>query len=462
MNSYEQKMAAAPSSGAVLILAGAGSGKTRTIVSRIRNTINEGLCTADECLIMTFSTRAAHEIKERCGDSRIVAGTFHSVALSILTEFSARTADTIHKYHALGETEREALIRMIFSEMKESFLGVPLDCVISILKLDNKHRQNILSKIPEDLVLPFITIQQRILAVKQKRNLIDYDDMISAASDLIDSDETVRNTVRKRFKYIFVDEYQDISEDLFHFFTRITGVNGNICATGDDAQSIYGFRSADINYIVRFRKYFPSASVFMLTRNYRSRREIVDLASLCISRNRNRIRKKIISAAGSGGTISWHQYHSESAQYLQVLDIIDNTSIDGRSIAVLFRNNYQGEILRKYASQAGNNKLSGVELLTIHGSKGLEYDTVILLGVEDGIFPSELSEIEEERRLFYVAITRAKEKLHILYHSTEKGTARFAKETFLSTRWTAHRCISRTRSAIAFNRKPINRDQNHP
>jgi superfamily I DNA/RNA helicase len=259
-----------------------------------------------------------------------------------------------------------------------------------------------------------------------------------------------------------VDEYQDISEDLFHFFTRITGVNGNICATGDDAQSIYGFRSADINYIVRFRKYFPSASVFMLTRNYRSRREIVDLASLCISRNRNRIRKKIISAAGSGGTILWHPYHSENAQYLQVLDIIDNTIIDVHSIAVLFRNNYQGEILRKYASKAGNNKLSGIELLTIHGSKGLEYDTVILLGVEDGIFPSELSEIEEERRLFYVAITRAKERLHILYHSTEKGTARFAKETFLSTRWTAHRCISRTRSAIAFNRKPINRDQNHP
>lgn len=449
MDSMEQQAAAKPSEGAVLILAGAGSGKTRTIVSRIRNTISGGLCSAGECLVMTFSTRAAQEIKERCGDSRITAGTFHSVALSILTEYSSISGN--HKAcRPIGETERENLISMLFSGMKKSFLGIPLDCVTSIMSLDEKHRSLILTKIPEELVAPFTELKEKFDMIKHDRNLIDYDDMISTASDIIDTNEQVRRAIRSRFRYIFVDEYQDISEDLFRFVTRIAGTNGNICATGDDAQSIYGFRSADIGYIVRFRKYFPFATTYMLTRNFRSKKEIVDLASLCIAHNRFRIRKKIVSSAGKGGSIFTHPYQSDSDQYRRVIEIIRDEIINGSSIAVLFRNNYQGELLRKFIRDS--EKTDGfdtIEFITIHGAKGLEYDTVLILGIEDGIFPSDLSDIEEERRLFYVAITRAKKNLHLMYYSNGKETARFARETFLSTGWTARRYFAETRALLA-------------
>ncbi|HNX58041.1 MAG TPA: ATP-dependent helicase [Spirochaetota bacterium] len=334
--------------------------------------------------------------------------------------------------------------------MKKSFLGIPLDCVTSIMSLDEKHRTQILTEIPEELVAPFTELREKFDMIKRDRNLIDYDDMISSASDIIDTSDKVRHAVRNRFRFIFVDEYQDISEDLFRFVTRISGTDGNICAAGDDAQSIYGFRSADIGYIVRFRKYFPNATIHMLSRNYRSKKEIVDLASLCISRNRFRIRKKIISAAGKGGSICTHPYKSDHDQYRLALEIIREEKLNGSSIAVLFRNNYQGELLRTFIRNSEKNyDLSTIEFITIHGAKGLEYDTVIILGIEDGIFPSDLSDIEEERRLFYVAITRAIKSLHLLYYSNAKETARFARETFLSAGWTARRCFTGTRSVVA-------------
>jgi DNA helicase-2/ATP-dependent DNA helicase PcrA len=444
MLSKEQKAAARPSTGASLIIAGAGSGKTRTLVERVRNTIAEGLCSAAECLVMTFSSSAAEEIRARAPG--IYAGTFHSVALSLLGEFTTGGGEHAMRPKVIGEAERESLLRGIFSVMRDQFIGLPFDCVYSVLSLDIAARRRFLDSIADELHAPFGDITRRYETHKAERGIIDYDDMVPRATALLrDSPENL-SRVRDRFRFIFVDEYQDLSEELFEFVNLLAGCDGNICAVGDPNQAIYGFRGGDPRFITGFRTFFRGASLYPLTMNYRSKKEIVDLSSVCISRNAVRTKKRAQSGTGKGGVIQWHRVASVEEEGSRIISILDNENNCDDAVALIARTNRRLDEIRGHIEGRGRHDcLDHVAFHTIHGAKGLEFECVIVAGIEDGVFPSDLSHIEEERRLLYVAVTRARSRLHLVYYADNNSCARFARESFLSRRWFFRSIFHKTR-----------------
>jgi len=197
-------------------------------------------------------------------------------------------------------------------------------------------------------------------------------------------------------------------------------------AVGDDWQSIYGFRNARVEYIVRMKHYFPGASVRRITVNYRSRREIVMLSCSFIRKNRFRTRKSLSAFRGRGGSVRRMAVASVEEETGAIAKLLEGRA-PGGTHAVLFRNNWQcrylggrlGPVLEK----------AGVSVMTMHASKGLEFDTVIVAGIRDGVIPDPESGVEEERRLLYVACTRAREELCVIAHVNERGeVARFGRE----------------------------------
>ena len=194
---------------------------------------------------------------------------------------------------------------------------------------------------------------------------------------------------------------------------------------GDDYQSIYGFRNARVEYIINIRKYFPAAKTHKLTLNYRSGKKIIKLSNSFIKLNRFRTSKKIIPCRDIKGLVQFHPVEKRERESNVLINIVSRLP-EGSEIAVIYRNNYQGEVLRKDLESISNRS---IEFLTMHGSKGLEFDIVIIPGISDKIIPDRTSDIEEERRLFYVAMTRARRELHLIYHKNSGGKLpRFIKE----------------------------------
>ncbi len=197
-------------------------------------------------------------------------------------------------------------------------------------------------------------------------------------------------------------------------------------AVGDDWQSIYGFRGAKIEYLVKMKSFFPGAAVHRLTANYRSKREIVTLANGFIARNRFRTRKKTRAVRGRGGVIRRHRVEGERDEAALIGGIVSSERSRGRTCAVLFRNRWVGENI---SGRLDPGVGEGASFITMHASKGLEFDTVVVTGICDSIIPDRESGIEEERRLMYVALTRARDRLHLVMRREESGQpGRFARE----------------------------------
>ncbi len=192
---------------------------------------------------------------------------------------------------------------------------------------------------------------------------------------------------------------------------------------GDDYQSIYRFRGAKVEYLVNVKKFFPDAYIHRLTINYRSHSEIVAVSNRFIRHNTFRSKKNIISANGKGGSVRFHRAKNFQDETAIISAIMNNSKTF--AYAVLYRNNYQGDGLRRHIT----TDVKDVSFLTMHASKGLEFDAVIISGVKESIIPDRDTDIEDERRLFYVALTRARKELHIIYETDDKGDIpRFAAE----------------------------------
>ncbi|HOE19721.1 MAG TPA: ATP-dependent helicase, partial [Spirochaetota bacterium] len=262
-----------------------------------------------------------------------------------------------------------------------------------------------------DLYEKMIMIKEEYANYKRNHNYIDFDDMINISSKLLHENPLLRKKIHEQFKYIMVDEFQDTSENNFVLLKLLLPEeNQNVFMVGDDWQSIYKFRNAKIEYIVNAKKYFNNLTVHSLNSNYRSKKEIVVLSNRLIAKNKFRSRRWIKAVRGSGGLIKFHKASSFAEEVTITASILgkyDNT----HSIGVLYRNNWQGTSL-----QSQIQSYSNVQFMTIHSAKGLEFDVVVLCGVKDRLLPDPYTDIEEERRLMYVALTRAKNCLHILYH----------------------------------------------
>jgi DNA helicase-2/ATP-dependent DNA helicase PcrA len=436
----QQQGACRPARGIHIVIAGPGTGKTRTMIERINNTVKEYAVRPENLLILTFSRKAAEEIRERLTASSgkdydtAFAGTFHSFCLRILKENSGLYLSNtgMRSFPDIIDSELEESIRQqLFMQEPGRFMGIPYDAIIKIMNRRSPFPARTAVRLSRSgLFTEIEKFREQYRQYKLRHALIDYDDMMLHASELLAGNTEVRKKLHAKYRFIFIDEFQDTSREDFNLLTNIAGKDANIFMVGDDYQAIYRFRGARVEYLVNSDKFFPGANIHKLTINYRSHSEIVALSNRFIRHNSFRSKKKIISAKGKGAAIMFHRAESSASETDTIARILAETDKNG-TCAILCRNNYQVKRLQRSLSPCRTNLLC----MTMHASKGLEFDCVIIAGVSDGIIPDRDTDIEDERRLFYVALTRARSRLHIIYETDDKGNPpRFISECGYSGR----------------------------
>ncbi len=435
----EQYRASRADTGVSLVLAGAGTGKTKTLVEKVGNVMGELGIDPSGVLLLTFSRKAAEELRDRvasrCGrGGEITAGTFHSFCFDLLRRNSGALMEAggFSRFPSVidDEERKEMMLELIRRDLAR-FMGVPAVVIHDLLMRGNRLDGWKKRKIEDSgLGAKLALLDDEYRDAKRRKCLIDYDDMMICAIDLLERNRAVRAGVLERYRYVFVDEFQDVSDDNIRLLKLLLpDREGNLFAVGDDWQSIYGFRGASVEYIVNMKRHFPDARIYRLTVNYRSRKEIVSLAGGFIKHNNHRTRKRLISSRGKGGLVRFYRVHDLNGEADAVREIVSRHDPD-RTLAVLYRNNWQGKYLRECL---GGDRIAGISFMTMHASKGLEFDRVIVAGVCDSVLPDGDNDIEEERRLLFVACTRARDELHVIVHISDDGeVSRFGKELGVS------------------------------
>ena len=434
----EQHLAARPDGGVTLVIAGAGTGKTSSLIEKTKNLIGEGVVSAANILILTFSRKAADEIRDRLvarvgrEGGAVTSGTFHSFCYRLIREhgqYRPGPAGIEPPPKIIDRDERERVIDGLIRHELAMFQALPLPVIRQLLAGGRPAHREIERKLDDFGIRR--KVEMLALAYrdyKSLHNLMDFEDLMRTATGILENDEAFRTETRTRYSYLLVDEFQDTSKDNFRLLKQLLPeTSPNLFAVGDDWQSIYGFRNARVEYIVKMKKHFPGVRIIKLRTNYRSRREIVELSSRFIRRNRFRTSKRLVSHAGKGGLVRAFAVASRGEETACIAGILAR---EGDRSAVLYRNNWQGEKIRTNLGIVNDDgKDFPAALMTMHASKGLEFDTVIIAGISDMIIPDRNSDLEEERRLFYVALTRARRNLYLVFHLKENGELpRFARE----------------------------------
>ncbi len=335
--------------GAVLVLAGAGSGKTRVLTSRIAYILEQGKASFNEILAITFTNKAAGEMKERLfkllgeGDSKWIC-TIHSMCVKILRRFADR-ADITPNFTIYSETERNNVIKKVFQELDfddESLLKSAKYHIgnAKMLGLDpdqygrKHHRERGMDEI--------VVIYEKYDAHLRANNALDFDDLLLHTLRLLRRDGETRGYLADKFKYVLVDEFQDTNAVQYEIIKLLSSEHGNIFAVGDDDQSIYGWRGAEIENILRFDQDFPNAKIYKLERNYRSTKSILNLANCIIKNNSVRRGKTLWTQSGDGEKPEYFQAEEEAQEALYAARIINDGVAKGAKYsdyAVLMRIN---------------------------------------------------------------------------------------------------------------------------
>ncbi len=518
----DQRAVAEIGSGPVLVVAGPGSGKTRTLTHRVAWLVHERGAPPESCLTITFTRRAAEELRERLvallpeQGARVPVHTFHSLGLALLEEHGP-LLDLADGFRVSGEGERIALLRSELGLSERGARGL-------LRELSLARRQGVLEELEAER--PELVRYQGLLA---ERGLLDFDQLVTLPVELLEAYPELRRSLWSRWPWISVDEYQDIDAAQWRLIRQLVPpLDANLCAIGDPDQSIYGFRGSDPGYFERFPQDFPGARVLRLGRNYRSGRPIVEASVQVVTRSEPQLRP-VEALVDCPDRVVLHEAPTDKAEAEFVVHSIEKLlgghsffSLDsGRSedgcsaglsfsdIAVLYRTESQTEavvealsrsgmpfqhrnhqplseqpavaaLAAELAADPGSGPLSerlaaaverciaagsqpraalahGAELLeplarrcggdpsrlqselalglqqdswdpraerigllTLHASKGLEFEVVFLLGLEDGLLPLrfgaaplEAEAIDEERRLLYVGMTRARQRLFL-------------------------------------------------
>ncbi len=518
----DQRAAATIVDGPLAIIAGPGSGKTRTLTQRIAYLVAERDVAAEHCLAITFTRRAAGEMRERlrislgAAASRIAVQTFHSLGLAMLREHG-NAVGLQRGFRVAGEAERVAALA--------ATLGVPQPRAQSLIRAIAKAARS--SSVAAGALIEARSAYQSILA---HNNWLDFDDLVALAVRLLDGNPEPAAAYRARFSYLSVDEFQDVEAQEYRLLTLLAPPpGGNLCVIGDPRQAIYGFRGADASCFSRFHADYPGAAEVALPRNYRSSGTIVAASSQVIATDAGQPLAEIVR--GMHERITIHTAPTERAEAEFVVTAIERAigghsffSIDsGRGgggqaaalsfadFAVLYRTEAQADVLSEALARSGipfrrhshgalgqepnvqallgaldtaaasdqplatrlaaaaahvvahttdsgekaaidlalqyllrlaescdgdstrfldavalashadvwDARADAVALLTLHAAKGLEFAFVFIVGLEDGVLPLRWSKAEdaaedetaEERRLFYVGMTRAKDRL---------------------------------------------------
>ena len=512
-------------SGPVCVIAGAGTGKTRVITNRIAYAINAGVTDPTKVLALTFTAKAAGEMRARLrvlGISNAAARTFHSAALKQLLYFwpyafggqFPSLLTTKSGFISQAITRAEVAIPAQVNALREIASEIEWAKVLEISPEDYQERaieRSRLVKLPnsktqgENLSM-IAQVYEAYESLKKQERTLDFEDVLLLTVGMLEEDRGVRERVRDQYRYFTVDEYQDVSPLQQRLLNLWLGNREELCVVGDAAQTIYSFAGATSNFLLNFQNRFPNAQVFRLSRGYRSTPEIINSANR-ILRQANLVSDhgiELQSANEHGDKPMVNGFNTSADEISYVVGEVAKEiakGIDTSEIAILARTNAQldqvksalnnlkiasqiksGErffdrvdvrdamrvirsasvlpseigdwyadlvsvlrpfgdadyviaflrlaksiqenggtnmraFLREIEDRAEQNNpptLPGITLATLHAAKGLEWNHLFLIGVSDGVLPMG-NDLNEERRLFYVGVTRAKQRIQITY-----------------------------------------------
>lgn len=353
-----QKRAVKQTEGPVLIIAGAGSGKTRVLTNRIAYLIDECGISPYNILAITFTNKAAAEMRERvekvtdCG-SQVWVSTFHSTCVRILRRYIDRigyqTNFTIYDTDDQKSVIRDACKKLNIDTkmLKERIIMSAISSAKDEMISPDEMEVNAGGDYNAKRIAGVYREYQKTL---KANNALDFDDLIFKTVELLNRDEEVLEAYQERFRYIMVDEYQDTNTSQFRLISKLAEKYGNLCVVGDDDQSIYKFRGANISNILNFENTFPGAKVIKLEQNYRSTQTILSAANEVIVHNIGRKSKKLWTENGKGDKIHFRIYEDAYKEAEGVVENICACVRDGwnyNDIAILYRTNAQSRLLEE-------------------------------------------------------------------------------------------------------------------
>lgn len=356
----QQKEGVFTTEGAVLILAGAGSGKTGVLTHRIAHLIDDLGVNSYNILVITFTNKAAKEMKERVdrlvgmgADSAWIM-TFHAACVRILRRYICRIGYD-NNFTIYDTDDQKSVIKDI---LKRKNLDPKQYKDRTILSVISNAKDNLIS--PDDMyqssggnynTMKTAEIYREYQEQLKKNNAVDFDDIIGLTVKLFNEDKEVLKYYQERFRYIMVDEYQDTNRAQFNLIRLLAGGHGNLCVVGDDDQSIYKFRGADINNILDFEKYFNDAKIIKLEQNYRSTQKILDVANEVIKNNAGRKDKRLWTSVKDGTKVIFNVYENGYEEARGIAEDIAHRHLHDRKdysdFAILYRTNAQSRSLEE-------------------------------------------------------------------------------------------------------------------
>lgn len=451
----------------LLVSAGAGSGKTLTIIGKIRYLIEIEKLKENEIICISFTNESVNSLKNKLKEQynyNIPCYTFHKLGLEILKEDNYKIASqdlliyTINEYlNGLININPENKKRILtylnirysrknyqkkYNKIKEDEqkkVKSIIEKFINLLKSNDYNKEDILRFIRQEnniknknLLIIILYIYQTYEQELASKKEIDFNDMISLATKKV-----IKNGYRKRIKYIIIDEFQDTSKVRFNLIKEIIKkTNANLLALGDDFQSIYRFTGCDLTLFLNFKQLFTNTKLLKIENTYRNSQELISIAGNFIMKNNNQIKKDLKSKKQLTYPIEIIYYKNINKTFIKLINKIYQTT--NKPILILGRNNKDIELILNNNLSLKNNNIIyknnpriKIYFLTIHKSKGLEEENVIVINLinKKTGFPSKIENDKildyvtcksdtypyaEERRLMYVAITRTKNKTYLL------------------------------------------------
>ena len=357
-----QQEAALTTSGPLLILAGAGSGKTKTLTHRIALLIAEKGIWPSQILAVTFTNKAAREMRERLShllnqpnDRSFMPwmGTFHGICVRLL-RMDGQFIDVPRNFVIYDEDDRQGLVKQAMKQLSITDKDMKPSAVSGAISSAKNAMQDP-AEYEASAHYPFQKNVAKVYALYEKRRkeakALDFDDLLLEAVNLLQSNKEIRDKWKNYFKHILIDEYQDTNAAQYQLVKLLVNDDRNICVVGDDWQSIYSWRGADFTNILNFERDFPGAKVIKLEQNYRSTGNILEAAHQVITKNTQRTDKKLWTAEGSGAPVQVHGVYDEAEEARQVADRISaQVTIGARKyndFAVLYRTNAQSYTLER-------------------------------------------------------------------------------------------------------------------
>src|SRR5689334_15979670 len=354
----QQQAAVRHVEGPLLLLAGAGSGKTRVITHRIAHLVEEHRVPGPCILAVTFTNKAADEMRQRVDgllgglgsrESPLVS-TFHSFCVRVLRRDGSRLAEIRpgfeRKFTIYDQDDQVALIKAVYRALglDEKFMAYRGACSwISHRKSRKESPEDVYKKATEETTTRLATIYERYENALRQANALDFDDLLLETVRLLAHDEDLRLQYNRRFEFVMIDEYQDTNRSQYELMRLLTATHKNVAVVGDEDQSIYSWRGADIRNILDFERDFPKARTIRLEQNYRSTKNILAAAGAVVENNKARKGKTLWTEAEAGLPLGLYAGFDAENEALFIADSIEKHLANSPKdhVAVLYRTNFQ-------------------------------------------------------------------------------------------------------------------------